>query len=110
MDLYINQIIILVFQVLESLVIQNEMENDGPNGAWKGEIVVFKKIAFQSNDSRVCTNDSKCEKVDLICTSGCTGSKFVSKIVVDTAGAEDGGMETPTRCMIGKSCTIVPSK
>ena len=87
---------------MESLVIQNEIQNE-PNGAWKGEIVVFKKIAFQSNDSRM-------EKVDIICTSGCTGSKFVSKIVVDTGGAGDGEMETPTRCMIGKSCTIVPSK
>ena len=71
------------FQSLDSIIIQNPTDN-----AWIGDISVTKRG----------------EKMDLICTSGCTGSNFSGKIVVDGNG--DARHMAKSWCDNGNACTF----
>ena len=74
------------FSRFDSITIQNPT-----NKAWTGEIRVTK------NENGVK------KKLNLSC-SGCTGAKFVGKIVVD--GNEDGKNQTRSWCLYGNTCSF----
>ena len=71
------------FSRFESIIVQNPTPD-----AWTGTIILLNGGV----------------KRDLQCTSGCTGSNFNEKIVVDGNG--DGTNQASTWCLNGKSCTL----
>ena len=71
------------FESLDSITIQKPTDD-----AWIGDISVTKRG----------------EKKDLICTSGCTGSNFSGKIVVDGNG--DARHMANSWCDNGNACTF----
>ena len=79
-----QEVINKCFESLDSITIQNPTDN-----AWIGEISVTKSG----------------EKKDLVCISGCTGSKFSGKILVDGNG--DAKHKAKSYCDNGNACTFL---
>ena len=78
-----QEVINKCFETMDSITIQNPTDN-----AWIGEISVTKSG----------------EKKDLICTSGCTGSKFSGEILADGNG--DAKHKAKSWCDNGNACTF----
>ena len=78
-----EEVINKCFESLDSFTIQNPTDN-----SWIGEISVTKSG----------------EKKDLICITGCTGSKFSGIILVDGNG--DARHKAQSWCDNGNACTF----